>query len=323
MRSQDTGMIGQRSFQIASPVFHSTIVCEDFDEARETLSRLFETKAWDGGIWAGRRAVFIPVGDTWVEAMMSINQPDGRGSLKHFLSRIGEHWHSLAWHVEGVQALADRMHAAGVRMFDSELELIEDEVPGHGPFPTGEMEPPMPPDWESRVFFTALKDSHGGLEFVDPTIPHPFLPRLEPIAHPEPNGLGITKSTHNTFVVANIEAALDFWVRVIGAELVGHGNNPSAGTLSSFVGFGTGIGNIVELAQPISGGAARRDLEKCGTDMLHASHFHVLDLAYARNRFEGNGFRVEWSNDHQFVLEPSSTLGARFGFTDLNDPPFM
>jgi len=316
-------MIDQRSFQIASPVFHSTLVCEDFDEARETFSRLFETKAWDGGIWAGRRAVFIPVGDTWVEAMVSASQADGRGSLKHFLKRIGQHWHSLAWHVEGVQALADRMHAANVRVFDSELKFIEGEVPAHGPFPTGEMGPPMPPDWESRVFFTALKDSHGGLEFVEPTISHPFLPRRDPIAYPEPGGLGITKSTHNTFVVANLDTAVDFWVRVIGGKVVEHGNNPSAGTRSSFVGFGGGIGNIVELAQPISGGVARRDLEKCGTDMLHASHFHVLDLAHARDRFENKGFGVEWSNDHQFVLEPSSTLGARFGFTDLTDPPFM
>jgi len=323
MTSQPSGVVARPSFRIASPLFHSTLVCEDFEEARDILSRLFDTKAWDGGVWAGRNAVFVPVGDVWVEAMMPANQQEGRGSLKHFLGRIGEHWHSLAWHVKGVQSLADRMRMAGVRIFDSELKSIYGEVPAHGPFPTGEMGPPMPPDWTSRVFFTALKDSHGGLEFVEPSIPHPFLPRREPITRPEPGGLGITRSTHNSFVVAELDDAVDFWLRVIGAAIVGHGNNPAAGTRSTFVGFGGGIGNIVELAQPVSAGGARQDLEKCRVDMLHASHFHVLDLAHARKRLEAKGFAVEWANDHQFVLEPSSTLGARFGFTDLTSPPFM
>lgn len=323
MPSLPTIMADRQSFQIASPVFHSTLVCEDFDAACGILSHLFEEKAWDGGVWAGRKAAFIPVGDVWVEAMAPANRQEGRSSLKHFLGRIGEHWHSLAWHVEGVQVLADRMRVAGVRMFDSELKAIDGEVPAHGPFPTGEMGPPMPPDWTSRVFFTALKDSHGGLEFVEPSIPHPFLPRREPISQPEAGGLGITRSTHNTFAVGNLDDAVDFWVRVIGAEIVGRGDNPAAGSRSIFVGFGGGIGNIVELAQPVSAGAVRRDLEQCRVDMLHASHFHVLDLAHARRRLEDKGFAVEWANDHQFMLEPSATLGARFGFTDLTAPPFM
>ena len=308
--------------EISSPVFHSTLVCDDFDRARETLTRLFGTRAQDGGSWSGRRAAFVPVGDAWVEAMVPTSFEPGRGSLANFLARFGNHWHSLAWTVAGVQPLAERLRSAGVRYFDSAGQLIEGKVPAHGPFPVGEMEP-FPEDWESRVLFTSLRDSHGGLEFVEPSSPHPFLPRLSPVAHPAADGPGITASTHYTFAVADRAAARDFWLRAIGASVVAECANPAAGTHSIFVRFGTGRGNVVELAEPVEPGAARRDREACGIDMLHASHFNVVDLARAGDWFEGRGFRIEWSSAHQFVLDPALTLGARFGFTDVAEPPYL
>ena len=313
--------VSAESFRIASPVFHSTLLCEDFDNARDTLSRLFGIDAQDGGSWAGRRATFVPVGDVWIEAMVPVSRTPNRGSLAKFLQRFGQHWHSLAWHVESVQPLADRLGRAGVRVFDSDGRLITGEVPAHGPFPTGEMTP-FEDGWESRVFFTSLRDSHGGLEFVEPTAPHPFLPKLEPIARADPGGLGVTRCTHHTFVVHLVDAAVDFWVRTIGAEIIARHDNRAAGTRSVFVRFGAGAGNIVELAQPIARGAAREDLEDCGIDMLHASHFHVCNLRNARDHLIRNGFDVEWADAHQFMLAPSSTLGARFGFTDRNQAPF-
>lgn len=309
-------------FAVSSPVFHSTFVCSDFAEALDTLTRLFGTRAQDGGSWSGRRAAFVPVGDAWVEAMVPTSFEPRQGSLANFLTRFGNHWHSLAWTVKGVQPLAARLRAAGVRFFDSAGELITGEVPAHGPFPVGEMEP-FPEGWESRVLFTSLRDSHGGLEFVEPSSPHPFLPRLSPVADPAADGLGITASTHYTFVVADRAAARDFWVSAIGAEVIAESANAAAGTRSIFVRFGTGRGNVIELAEPVAPGAARRDRETCGIDMLHASHFHVVDLARARARLEANGFRVEWASGHQFVLDPALTLGARFGFTDQPGPPYL
>jgi len=309
-------------FEISSPVFHSTLVCADFDEAQDTLTRLFRVRAQDGGSWSGRRATFVPVGDAWVEAMVPTNFSPGRGSLANFLSRFGNHWHSLAWTVKGVQPLADRLHALGVRIFESGGQRIEGEVPAHGPFPVGEMEP-FPDGWESRVLYTSLRDSHGGLEFVQPTSPHPFLPRLQPVNEPDPDGLGVTRSTHYTFAVRDLGSASDFWVRAIGADLVAEGSNAPTGSRSIFVRFGAGIGNVVELAQPVAPGAVQRDLDACGIDMLHASHFHVRDLTRARRLLECTGFSVEWASDHQFVLDPAQTLGARFGFTDLEQVPFQ
>ena len=67
----------------------------------------------------------------------------------------------------------------------------------------------------------------------------------------------------------------------------------------------------------------QRDLDTCGIDKLHASHFHVRDLARARRLLESSGFPVEWASDHQFVLDPAQTLGARFGFTDVEHVPFQ
>jgi len=191
MTQADTAPDGL-DFTVSSPVFHSTFVCDDFAEALDTLTRLFGVRAQDGGSWSGRRAVFVPVGDAWVEAMIPTSFAQAQGSLANFLTRFGSHWHSLAWTVKGVQPLADRMHAAGVRFFDSGARLITGEVPAHGPFPVGEMAP-FPEGWESRVFFTSLRDTHGGLEFVEPSSPHPFLPRLAPVAQPDPAGPGITR----------------------------------------------------------------------------------------------------------------------------------
>ena len=309
-------------FVIGSPVFHSTFVCADFDEAQDTLTKLFRVRAQDGGTWSGRRAAFVPVGDAWVEGMVPTRFAPKRGSLANFLARFGNHWHSLAWTVKGVQPLADRLRAAGVRIFESGGQLIEGGVPAHGPFPVGEMEP-FPDDWKSRVFYTSLRDSHGGLEFVEPSSPHPFLPRLDPVSDPDPNGLGVTRSTHYTFAVRDLGAARDFWVRAIGADLVAEGSNAPAGTRSIFVRFGSGAGNVVELAQPVAPGAVQRDLDACGIDMLHASHFHVRDLTRARSLLESSGFPIEWASDHQFVVDPAHTLGARFGFTDLEQVPFQ
>jgi len=310
------------TFEIAAPIFHSTFVCEDFAEAQETLTRLFGVRAQDGGVWAGRRAVFVPVGDVWVEGMIPVSFAPGRGSLANFLSRFGSHWHSLAWCVTGVQALADSLHAAGVRFFDAYGNLVDGEVPAHGPFPVGEMAP-FPEGWESRVLFTSLRNSHGGLEFVEPSSPHPFLPPLAPVQAPDPSGLRITRCTHHTFAVADASAARDFWVGAIGADVIGEAENPAAGTRSVFVRFGRGGGNVAELAQPVGPGAVKRDLERCGIDMVHAAHFHVEDLAHARRLLEARGFAVEWAGAHQFMLDPALTLGARFGFTDRTEPPFL
>ncbi|MGE0136937.1 MAG: VOC family protein [Ilumatobacteraceae bacterium] len=321
-------------FEFESPLFHVTHLSDDMDQARTVYQRLFRRPILDAGFWelGGRWAFFVYLGDVWVEAAYADERPSG---LRSFLNRFGSRLHSLAWYVKGIDDLANTLRdaksrfaedpdpAVAYRSFSVENNVAR-RVPRHGPIPL----PPgyrhtFDPDWRSAVVYTHFRDTHGMLEFCEPTSYHVMPPRVpdeDMIVLPDQDPLGLVRSSHHTIVVHDVAAARSFWLDTMGATLLAHGHNEPLGTDSAWVRVGNDSGTVLELAQPIEDGPARSDLDTCGLPILHTVNFVVNDLARAREHIQSVGMTVETGTASLIVTDPSTTAGARFGFTSSSEP---
>jgi catechol 2,3-dioxygenase-like lactoylglutathione lyase family enzyme len=315
-------------FVLESPLFHVTHIVDDGDLARSTYQRLFARPIVDAGYWdlGGRWAIFVYVGDVWVEAALPNARPSG---LRSFTNRFGSRLHSLAWYVRNVDQIANDLRDANIRFaedpdpavayrsFQSTENAVR-TVPRHGaiPLPPGYRHA-YPADWLSGVIYTHFRDTHGMLEFCEPTSYHVMPPRLpDPdMCAPSDDPLTLVRSSHHTIVVPDASAAATFWVERFGATRLYEGDNDLIGSNSSWVSVGEGAGTVLEFAQPAADGPAKADLERCGLPILHAVTFLVTDLDRVRAHLASEGFAIESDNGSSIVTDPSTTAGARFGFT--------
>lgn len=299
---------------LRSPLFHVTHVVARLDEALDCHRRLFARPTLDGGSWdvAQRHAIFTFVGDTWLEAMI----PDRSGGIRAFVDAFGSHLHSIAFYVNGIDDIADALHAHRVRFYDSHGKPIEGAVPRHGPIPvTPGYRRDYEEGWESAVLYTNINDTHGMLELCEPSSFHPLPPRT-----PDPDmlqdgddPLGLVGTSHHTMVTGDCDAATALWTDVFGAELVRRSDDDR----TALVRVGDGAGTVVELVQPEPGSVGHDDLVTCRRPMLHRTTFRVRDLDAVRSHLAANDFAIESDRDGLVVTDPTTTAGARFGFTDL------
>jgi catechol 2,3-dioxygenase-like lactoylglutathione lyase family enzyme len=120
-----------------------------------------------------------------------------------------------------------------------------------------------------------------------------------------------------TTVVQDRNAVADLWVDVFGARVVNEGENRARRTVSTYVRVGELPGTVLEFAEVRPDGPAALDLGLCPTGILHSITFLVRDIEVIRARLVGSGFDLEFDGDEMIVTDPSSTLGARFGFTTV------
>jgi catechol 2,3-dioxygenase-like lactoylglutathione lyase family enzyme len=239
----------------------------------------------------------------------------------------------LAWYVTGVDRLADRLRDSNARFAEDPDPRVAyasfttgksatRAVPRHGPIPL----PPgyrhqYPEHWESGVVYTHFRDTHGMLEFCEPSSYHAMPPRTpddDMTVRGKDDPLGIEKSSHHTIVVRDARTARDFWVEGLGAVALREGHNATLGARSAWVRAGAGDGTILELAEPVSVGPAMADLEACGLPILHSVTFKVSSLDRVRDHLAGLCFQVESDDGSTLVTDPASSAGARFGFTTID-----
>src|SRR3984893_18402854 len=68
---------------------------------------------------AGRDASLIAIGDVIMEPMTPARVENLRNqSVKRFHDRFGEHFHSIAWYVDDVDAISQRLDQNKFRLFD-------------------------------------------------------------------------------------------------------------------------------------------------------------------------------------------------------------
>jgi len=312
--------------RLKAPLFHTTHVTNSYDQAVDLYRRLFGRPVVHSGYWdlGKRSAIFVYVGDLWVEAAV----PDGRPTgLQTFLDKFGSRFHSLGWYAEGVDELADELRARDIRFADdphpksayslfSGQEEVDRKVPRHGPIPLPPgYRHPYPDGWTSAVVFTHFRDTFGMHEFVQSSTPH-VLPLREPDPDmlPEFDPLGVIESSHHTIVVPDCHSAAEFWKSLFDAEVLAEQTSAEFGTQSVFVRVGEGKGTVLEFAQPVGSGPARRDFDRLKLPILHAVWFRVGDLDVVRRHLAEEGFAIEVDAGDRLLLDPASVAGARYGF---------
>lgn len=112
---------------LESPLFHVTQIIDSLDSAFDSHRRLFCRPVSYAGYWdvADRDAIATFVGSVIVEGMVPHRRKDGTSAfagqdLEPFLTAPGGgHLHSLAWYAVGIDDLAGRLRAAGVRFVET------------------------------------------------------------------------------------------------------------------------------------------------------------------------------------------------------------
>ena len=134
---------------------------------------------------AGRNASLIAIGDVIMEPMMPARVENLRNpSVKRFHDRFGQHFHSIAWYVDDVAAIAARLDTAGLRLYN----LVGKEVK---------------PPYDTAAIWTHPRQTPGQLEFA---LSGDYIadPRLEPGWSSDPwrqHPLGIQRASHIGVVV--------------------------------------------------------------------------------------------------------------------------
>ncbi|MGE0542832.1 MAG: VOC family protein [Dehalococcoidia bacterium] len=248
-----------------------------------------------------RWAVFVNVAGVVLEPMSvdPLDQGARPTPIQRFVANFGYRWHSLAYYVDGLPALFNRLSEAGVRMFKTGGGAITEE---HLPATSG-------------AIWTHPRDTFGLIEFAG----------VRPTRHqqPEPfegegstttaSSLGIRGLACVTYVPRDLDAARHLYETVLGATVVGERHWDWYGTDSIYLQFGKST--VVELARPFTDQSrAAADLDN-GGDVLHAVTFAVDNVGVIARHLSTNGINVE-QHGGDLVVSPADTFGAVFRFTE-------
>jgi hypothetical protein len=253
------------------------------------------------------------IADVFIETVA----PDGSEShLSKFHKRYGDHLHSLAWYVDGLADLWERLDSHGYKLFGVDGSRVE--------------EPPSFMDNQMGELYTHPRETPGMHQFAEmgPEFAAKFASeadfRLRPdwkLEDPSADDpLGVEVGSHHTVVVQHLGDSVKFFVDALDGDLFHEAENRSLGSRSAYVWVGEGT--VIEVAQPISPGPAMDDLTRCG-NMPHAITFKVQDLDKAVSHLTKQGVRLEHRSESMAVSDPTDSLGTRFGFTAAltpNDP---
>ncbi|GAA3932293.1 3-hydroxyisobutyryl-CoA hydrolase [Microbacterium soli] len=305
------------SFQIGMNL-HFIHITEDLDEVSAWYQDVFGGHA----TWAAspefpyleveaRNADLIVIGNTIVEPMAPAKQVDGWADkpVGRFLKKFGSRWQTMSWYVDDVQGVYRRIADSGVRFF-----MLGGE---HGDDGLG----------DNNCFFTHPKDTFGGLEFASYASENPrrgyagdprFLPHFDQSRWATHHPLGIERLAYQTVVVDDLDRAVQFYVEVLGGEVVFESRSDLTGTRNKMIRLGTD--SIVEIAEPFDPTSlAGKDLARNGV-FFHALTWKVTDLDKAAAHLTSKGVRILDGDDELLIADPATTHGAVHRFTSFDVP---
>lgn len=287
-------------------LFHLTHVVDDLDAMDKWYDDVFAVNRFYKGYekLAGRDASLLAIGEVIMEPMTPAKRENLRNlSVKKFHDRFGQHFHSIAWYVDDVEAISERLDQAQLRLFN----IVGTQV--------------KPPHKMAAVW-THPRETPGQLEFA---LYGDFTkdPRFEPHWSSAPwrvHPLGIERSSHIGVVVKDLAAAKRLYCDALGGTLMLEESTPGR-KQSVFVAVGEDT--VVELIQPASLTSVEgRDLERNG-EGIHSLIFKTSDLGKARDFLVSKGMRPEADGADSLVLGPDQAFGMVVGFTQRtlpNDP---
>ena len=183
-------------------LFHLTPLVDSLGDAEYFFDRVFSPlcmmRNWSDH-WYRHAAIYI-IGETSIEPMECLPGPgDQRTSWFRYVDRFGPRVHNLAFYVDNIEDLAQRLEEAGVRITDGgsgprdgvlppEGHTRDARVPPRHRGPVGAGRPALRPEWP------AFRDAYWS-------------------NHP----LGLQRMSHITIVVDDLPAAEKFYVDVLDA----------------------------------------------------------------------------------------------------------
>ena len=288
-------------------IFHLTHVVKDLAACDRWYDEIFAVNRFYHGYekLAAREASLVLIGDLVMEPVMLAKVPDAeRTPIGKFLARFGEHFHSIAWYVDNVGAMAADLTQRNLRLYDVTGKVVK---------------PPL----RAEAIWTHPKETHALLEFA---VSGNYIadPRLQPgwttAPWREHHPLGIDRTSHITVLFGDLKAAKTLYVDLLGGKLLHEAETPGR-KRSAFIEVGEDT--VVEAAQPLSATSPEgRDLEANG-EGVHAVTFKTLNLKCASEFLKSKGQRIEAESADTLVLNTSDTFGMVVSFTDRaipNDP---
>lgn len=288
-------------------LFHLTHVVNDLDAVDKWYDDVFSVTRFYRGYekLAGREASLIAIGDVVMEPMMPARVAELRNqSVKKFHDRFGQHFHSIAWYADDVQAISDRLDRDGLRLFNIVGKQIK-------------------PPHNAAAIWTHPRETFGQLEFalignytIDPRLQPSWSNDFWRERHP----LRVERTSHITVAVRDLPAAKRLYCETLGGRLI-HEEESAGRKRSAFAAVGEDT--VVELAQPLSASSPEgRDMERNG-EGIHALVFKTGDLAGAKEFLESKGLRPRMEGADSIALDEAQAYGMTIGFTRRalpNDP---
>ncbi|HEX3408956.1 MAG TPA: VOC family protein [Candidatus Binataceae bacterium] len=285
-------------------IFHLTHVVKDLAACDRWFDEIFAVNRFYHGFekLAAREASLVLIGDLVMEPVMLAKVPDAeRTPIGKFLTRFGEHFHSIAWYVDDVGAMGTDLTAKNLRLYDVTGRMVK---------------PPL----RAEAIWTHPKETHALLEFA---AAGNYIkdPRLQPgwttAPWREHHPLSIDRTSHITALFGDLKAAKALYVDLLGGKLLHEAETPGR-KRSAFIAVGEDT--VVEAAQPLSPTSPEgRDLELNG-EGVHAVTFKTLNLKRATEFLKSKGQRIEAENANEVVLNTNDTFGMVVGFTDRSIP---
>ncbi len=284
-------------------IFHLTHVVKDLAAVDRWFDDIFAVNRFYHGYekLAAREASLVLIGDLVMEPVMLAKVPDAdRTPIGKFLSRFGQHFHSIAWYVDDVGAMAADLGQHNLRLYDVTGRVVK---------------PPL----RTEAIWTHPKETHALLEFAA-TGNYIADPRLQPGWSTAPwrdHPLGIDRTSHITVLFGDLKVAKSLYVDLLGGKLLHESETPGR-KRSAFIAVGEDT--VIEAAQPLSTSSPEgRDLEANG-EGVHAVTFKTLNLTRAADFLKSKKQRIEPEHVNSFVLNVDDSFGMPMGFTDLSIP---
>lgn len=280
-------------------LFHLTPLVDDLAPAEYFFNSLFAPLCMMRNYsshWHRHAAIYV-IGETSIEPMHCLPPAPGdeATSWYRYAERFGPRVHNMAFYVDDIDDLAERLQAAGVRITDA----------GSG-----------------TTVFCHPKDTPGMLEFHPATGGHweQGDPRLQPTwkAFAEsywPNApLGYVRTSHITVVTGDLEAAEQLYVGVLDAQPLPEQPATIPGATSRH--YLVGEDTVVEMMDPRgTDTVAARDLERVGPSVTGVT-FTVRDLARAAEWIEAMQAPVTEVTEAEIRLDVDQTWGCEYRFTE-------
>jgi hypothetical protein len=251
-----------------------------------------------------RNATLITIASTCVEPISPAFEATGKwekAPIGKFYQRFGQHWYSLAWHLDDPLDLYRTLRDREVRFF------------GQG----GAAGEPTADD----PLFTHPKDTVCALEFMDRKssllgdLPDPRFtdPGYDSIDWATRTPLGLVDLAYLTVTCKDLDRGKTVFVDWLGGDLLGESSSALTGTQDVYVRLGE---SVVQLSKPLEEGSlAGADVAKNG-ETLHAVAWQVRDLAQAKEFLASKGVQALDQDEHTLLADPAGTFGSYFRFTD-------